>query len=246
MLSQFNFNSTELRVVGTDIEPLFCLKDVCEILGISNIAQTAERIPESNLCKTDVRSGDQVRSFWFVNEPGLYQVIFRSNKPEAEKFRRWIFEEVLPSIRQTGKYELIPPSVINQPKPLEVDQALKLTEAIERLEDFADIQPRKAQILSDMLMNFVVEENRLPGTAEPRLRGVVEIAQDMGFNAVDAGTRTKLGRFIAKSSVGHLSRKEDRIVNGAMRRVNCFPDIPDVRMAISSFFQANPQKLLGE
>lgn len=39
-------------------------------------------------------------------EPGLYSLIFRSNKPEAIKFQQWALEEVLPSIRKKGFYEL--------------------------------------------------------------------------------------------------------------------------------------------
>lgn len=47
----------------------------------------------------------------FINEPNLYRVIFRSNKPEAKQFQDWVFNEVLPTIRKTGKYEA--------PKPVE-------------------------------------------------------------------------------------------------------------------------------
>jgi prophage antirepressor-like protein len=39
-------------------------------------------------------------------ESGLYRLIMRSNKPEAEAFRRWVFCEVLPSIRKTGQYRV--------------------------------------------------------------------------------------------------------------------------------------------
>ena len=42
----------------------------------------------------------------FINESGLYRLIFASRKPEAEKFRRWVFHEVLPSIRKTGYYSV--------------------------------------------------------------------------------------------------------------------------------------------
>jgi hypothetical protein len=40
----------------------------------------------------------------FINEPGLYRLIFKSRKPEAESFKTWVFTEVLPSIRKTGAY----------------------------------------------------------------------------------------------------------------------------------------------
>ncbi|MDR0759387.1 MAG: hypothetical protein LBF74_04670, partial [Treponema sp.] len=39
-----------------------------------------------------------------VNEPGLYRLIFQSRKPEAEKFKTWVFTEILPQIRRTGAY----------------------------------------------------------------------------------------------------------------------------------------------
>ena len=41
-----------------------------------------------------------------INEPGVYRLVFRSNKPEAEHFKHWIFHEVLPSLRKTGSYNV--------------------------------------------------------------------------------------------------------------------------------------------
>ena len=43
---------------------------------------------------------------WLINEGGLYEVVIRSDKPEAKAFRRWITHEVLPAIRKTGGYGL--------------------------------------------------------------------------------------------------------------------------------------------
>ena len=45
---------------------------------------------------------------WLVNESGLYNLIFQSRKPEAKKFRKWVTNEVLPSIRRTGSYTVQP------------------------------------------------------------------------------------------------------------------------------------------
>jgi prophage antirepressor-like protein len=42
-----------------------------------------------------------------INESGLYNLIFRSNKPEAKRFRKWVTSEVLPSIRKTGAYSAL-------------------------------------------------------------------------------------------------------------------------------------------
>lgn len=46
----------------------------------------------------------------FINEPNLYRVIFRSNKPEAVKFQNWVFDEVLPTLRKTGSYHTPEPA----------------------------------------------------------------------------------------------------------------------------------------
>lgn len=43
---------------------------------------------------------------WFINESGLYNLIFQSRKPNARAFRKWVTNEVLPKIRQTGQYRI--------------------------------------------------------------------------------------------------------------------------------------------
>lgn len=105
-MQKFDFGATEVRV-HTDDEgrPWWVLADVCDALGISNGRDLASRIPdeEKGVGKTDTLGGAQ--DALTISEPGLYRVIFRSNKPAAEKFRRWVFHEVLPSIRTTGGYQ---------------------------------------------------------------------------------------------------------------------------------------------
>lgn len=86
-------------------EPYFCLKDVCNILHIKNITQLSQRIKKENLTYVQHNSGGQKRKMLFTNEKGLYRTIFRSDKLESQQFQDWIFDEVLPSIRKTGKYE---------------------------------------------------------------------------------------------------------------------------------------------
>ena len=85
-------------------EPLFCLKDLCDALELEQVSRVKMRIsPEVTFSKVRYESG-QGRSMTFVNEEGLYEVIFQSKKPEAKVFKKWVFSEVLPSIRKTGSY----------------------------------------------------------------------------------------------------------------------------------------------
>ena len=100
------FNSSEfgeIRVKGTPENPLFCLVDVCKALDL-NPSKVSQRLEKGVLSKYTLSTtgGNQVLNF--INEDGLYDVIFDSRKPEARKFRKWVTSEVLPSIRKTGAY----------------------------------------------------------------------------------------------------------------------------------------------
>ncbi|MGX8943224.1 BRO-N domain-containing protein [Symbiopectobacterium sp. Eva_TO] len=102
----FSFHETHdvrLQMIGNN--PWFCLKDVCEVLDIKNVSQLSAQLDEKGICKTYTPTKGGKQQLTFVNEPNLYRVIFRSNKPEAKQFQDWVFNEVLPTIRKTGSYE---------------------------------------------------------------------------------------------------------------------------------------------
>jgi prophage antirepressor-like protein len=106
------FNGKGVRVILIKGIEWFVTKDICEILEIANSRDAILDFPDnekSNVSISDVRklgleAGN--RGLSVINETGLYRLIFRSRKPEAEAFKTWVFEEVLPSIRKTGKYEI--------------------------------------------------------------------------------------------------------------------------------------------
>lgn len=106
-LSVFNFNSNEVRVEIKNGEPLFCLKDVTDILEIQNSRDLmAKQLKKSGVDKIYISHASGRKLTTFINEANLYRVIFRSNKDDAVKFQDWVFEEVLPTIRKTGSYTL--------------------------------------------------------------------------------------------------------------------------------------------
>lgn len=100
----FTYNETPVRTVMKDNEPWFVLKDVCEVLSIGNAGDVYARLDadEKGIGQIDTLGGAQKMSI--INEPGLYNVILRSDKPQAKPFRKWVTAEVLPSIRRTGGY----------------------------------------------------------------------------------------------------------------------------------------------
>ena len=96
-----------VRVVMIDGVPWFVAADVCRVLEITNSRDALSRLDDDE--KDDVGITDAIgrqQQTNVVNEPGLYHLIFTSRKPEAHKFRRWVFHEVLPAIRQTGGYSV--------------------------------------------------------------------------------------------------------------------------------------------
>ena len=101
----FQFQAAQsVRVETFNGEAFFCLKDVCEILNVELRATSRFNLKQTGISKITVATAGGRQELTFINEPNLYRVIFRSNKPEAVKFQDWIFEEVIPAIRQTGGY----------------------------------------------------------------------------------------------------------------------------------------------
>lgn len=93
-------------VIGPDLDPWFAGVDVCRVLGISKHHQALNRLKsdERGTCSVGTPGGEQ--QLIIVSEPGLYRLIFSSNKPDAERIQDWIYHEVLPSIRRTGGYRI--------------------------------------------------------------------------------------------------------------------------------------------
>lgn len=94
----------ELRVTRNEKgELLFCLKDVCDSLGLQ-VGATAKRLEQQVISSINVLTNGGSQQMYFVTEPDLYRCIFQSRKPTARKFQDWVFNEVLPSLRTTGAY----------------------------------------------------------------------------------------------------------------------------------------------
>lgn len=114
------FDNRPVRMILLRGEPWFVGKDVCEVLGYTNPNKAmadhckgvSNRYP---LGEDGVTNRYTIRDRFgreqdvrIINEPDLYRLIIRSNMPAAEPFERWVFEEVLPSIRKYGKYQIDP------------------------------------------------------------------------------------------------------------------------------------------
>jgi len=118
-IQNFAFEEHLVRVVDRDGEPWFVGKDVCKVLGIQKHHQALNALDEDErgTCIVGTPSGSQGhggggQSMITVSEPGVYRLVFRSRKPEAERFKRWLAHEVLPQLRRTGRFE---PETVSAP-----------------------------------------------------------------------------------------------------------------------------------
>lgn len=110
-LSQsFMFQNQDVRTTIINDEAWFAASDVCAILDIANVSDAVSKLDddEKGIGNSDTLGGKQ--SLLFVNEAGVYHLIFTSRKPEAKLFRRWVTNEVLPTLRKTGSYTIQRPA----------------------------------------------------------------------------------------------------------------------------------------
>ena len=107
-VSIFRYHDVQVRTQRDESnEPLFCAKDVCDILGYSNARDAmARHVDAEDVVKCDTLTNGGNQSLSYVTESGLYALIFGSNLPAAKDFKRWVTNEVLPSIRKTGSYSI--------------------------------------------------------------------------------------------------------------------------------------------
>ena len=130
-LAPFTYEDQQVRVVTIDGEPWFVLADLCRVLDVANPRNVATRLADDmkGVRRVDTPGGAQEMTI--VSEPGMYEVVIRSDKPDAKTFRRWITAEVLPSIRKTGSYgavrELTEDELIHKALTLTAAKVEKLT-----------------------------------------------------------------------------------------------------------------------
>lgn len=93
-----------VRQVEMSEEIWFVGADVCRVLGIRDHKQALERLDGDERGRYTVPTPGGDQEMTVVSEPGVYRLVFTSRKPVAERFKRWLAHEVIPSIRKTGAY----------------------------------------------------------------------------------------------------------------------------------------------
>ncbi|HGJ5883029.1 Bro-N domain-containing protein [Arsenophonus sp.] len=101
----FNFHNNTVRVLLINDQPWFVASDISNSLKYLSAKDMVRNLDDDEKDRHIVPTLGGHQEMLIINESGLYSSILRSRKPEAKLFKKWVTNEVLPSIRKTGKYE---------------------------------------------------------------------------------------------------------------------------------------------
>jgi anti-repressor protein len=107
-ISIFDFETQQVRTVIIDSEIWFVASDVTRILGYVNGKQAIIEHCKGVYKKYPLMTSGGMQELSIINESGIYKLVLASKKPEAIKFKEWVTEKILPSIRKTGSYSVTP------------------------------------------------------------------------------------------------------------------------------------------
>lgn len=137
----FKYTDVPIHVKFIELSPWFAAKDVCNVLSIKETHRAVSSLDEDERqILTGVDSRGRKNQMIYINESGMYGLTFRSNKPQAKLFRKWVTAEVLPALRQKGSYK------IQQPKALKPDPQEEYRELYELVETAAKICGNKVRL----------------------------------------------------------------------------------------------------
>lgn len=171
-LQTFNFNNQPVRTVQINNQPYWVLKDVCDVLELSNPTVVANRLEDDERAKFNLgRQGEAT----VITESGLYAVILRSDKPNAKEFRKWVTSEVLPTIRKHGAYAT----------PETIEQMISNPDfAIQLLTELKN-EREKVSLLSATVKEYEPKASYYDKILKSKsLMNTTVIAQDYGMSAV--------------------------------------------------------------
>ena len=145
----FVFNDTQIRTAIIDGEPWFVAKDVAETLGYTNPNKAVGDHCKGVTKRYPLRTAGGVQEIRLIAEPDLYRLIAHSRLPAAQEFEAWIFEEVLPALRKTGKYEMQKVSSESVQPPLPGEIVAREFKAMHELAKLCEFEGNQALLKAD-------------------------------------------------------------------------------------------------
>lgn len=238
-LQPFEFEGEEIRFVGDPDKPECVGADMVAILYPE--VDTKQRttylrgIPEEwkGLQKMQTPGGEQ--EMVTLKEPGIYALIARSNSPKAVPFQKWMFEDVIPTIRKTGGYQLqksqqpptLPMVLLERRERLEqIQLGMDLFAQLGGIDERTELQVKdmvRDIVLADKLKQPVLEsgvdsENRLEYPISDRLI-------HLGYGVQSGGILKSIGQIASnlyKARYGKRPPQREQFVDGTTRMVRLY------------------------
>jgi prophage antirepressor-like protein len=172
----FEYQGNAVRTVTVEGAPWFVAKDVCDILEHSNSRMALDRLDddEKGVSSIDTLGGNQ--EVQVVNEPGLYNLVLGSRKPEAKAFKRWVTHEVLPAIRRHGMYAV--EELLDNPD-LMIKTFTALKEEREKTKRLELQSAQQSQIINELSPKATYYDLVLQNKS---LLAITKIAKDYGMS----------------------------------------------------------------
>jgi prophage antirepressor-like protein len=247
-LLNFEFEGQGVRFVGTSENPEWVAIDVCQVMDLGNPSQALSEFEDDEKGITTVYTSGGKQELLTVTEPGLYKLIFKSRKPVAKRFQKWVFSEVLPSIRKTGTYSIPQPTSIDPallPVRVRKEKLELIQVGMEIISQLGGIDARTALHFTDLTRSIVLDDvlqaPALPSGEERLEWPISDRASILGFNP-SKGQLMKIGKIAAalyRARYGSDPIKREQFVDGATRKVNMYAhkDLAILDQAIKSIMQ---------
>lgn len=199
-LQAFQFHTHQLNVIVDDIgEPWFIAKHVAKILEYSDAEALTRKLDDDEIQNRQI-VGFGPRGVNLINESGLYSAILTSKKPAAKAFKRWVTHDVLPAIRKTGSYQVIP----NLDQPLTLAQL----QACETMLRDASRKLSKAQVILT-----VDELKQYEKTAKKKQYELICERIKQGFTRAEISEELGITRVNVRQVIFHAHKDGDLAAN---------------------------------
>lgn len=234
-LSVFNFEeSTPIRVITIDGEQWFVGKDVCQVLGYTNPAKAMSDHCKGITKRYPLETAGGKQEVRILSEADVMRLICGSKLPAAQKFERWVFEEVLPAIRRTGSYAVPSvPSVPVRESPCSEQPELPLSASRPQPQFLPEAVYRGVPVISlpRLAQQLGVTPNQIHSALHNNRAGLIENTELF---------RVKGGYALRAAGCGNVFGRRTHLLNlftesGAAKiRAYLFPDLPVPAPAIAA------------
>lgn len=196
-LSVFRFDGSDVRTVIVDGEPWWIGNDVARVLGYANPAAAIAKHTKGVAKRYPLSTAGGVQEFRILSEPDMLRLVVASNLPSADRFERWVFEDVLPTIRKTGTYAAAPALPQNYSAALrELAAEVEQREALE-----AKVAADAPKV--EYIDTFVADED---------LRILRNVAKSLGLKEDDLRNALVAHKWVYREETTRYSQKEQQKV----------------------------------